>query len=77
VPSLLIELFEKHSALYYLEDFVVKNSAETHGFISDESDMIEFIREPWKVPCVIPMESGNNTIVPFFSGKEMKWQLAK
>jgi len=80
-PSVTIELFEKHNMLHNLENFFSKNINETYGFPSDESDTIEFVRKPWKVPRYIPVKGSewmgihSDHIVPFMAGQTLEWSL--
>ena len=66
--SLLIGLFESHSALNRLEAFVGRHGARFYG-LGNNAQTVTFVKEPWTVPNLY------HGVVPLKAGEVIPWSL--
>ena len=68
LPSILVELFEKHNALDKLEGFTSKFGTAFYG-VEQNTHTITLEKKSWVVPATY------DGIVPFKAGEKLTWQL--
>ncbi len=71
--ELYAEIFDALGILDKLENFASHYGADFYG-LERNSGTITLIREAWRVPEEIALESGAS-IVPFYAGQQLKWKL--
>jgi len=71
--ELYAEVFEQLGALDKLEGFAGHYGPDFYGLPRNQ-DNITLVREPWVVPELITLPNAQ-TIVPFFAGQTLQWQL--
>lgn len=71
--ELYAEAFEAAGALPKLEAFASHFGADWYG-LPRNHDTIALVKTPWTVPADYPF--GADTIVPWFAGESLRWQLA-
>jgi dihydroorotase len=67
---LLVQIFEEHSKLDHLENFVSKFGADFYG-LPQSSETIELVKKDWVVP------NDYDGIIPFMAGQTLHWQIAE
>lgn len=71
--ELYAEIFDQIGALDKLEAFASKNGPDFYGRPYN-TDKVTLRRKKWRVPALIDLTNGD-TIVPFYAGQELNWQL--
>ncbi len=71
--ELYAEAFEAAGALPKLEAFASHFGPDWYG-LPRNRDAIALVKTPWTVPADYPF--GADTIVPWFAGESLRWQLA-
>jgi dihydroorotase len=71
--ELYTQVFEDLQALDKLEGFASLYGADFYG-LPRNTQTVTLIKKPWTVPTSITLPNGD-PIVPFFAGKEVRWQL--
>jgi dihydroorotase len=72
--ELYAKVFDDLNCLEKLEGFASHYGADFYG-LPRNSDTITLIKESWTVPEEIALPDGHS-IVPFFAGQTLQWQLA-
>lgn len=71
--ELYAEIFEELGALDKLEGFASHFGPDFYGLPRNQ-DTITLVKTPWQLPELITL-SNNETIVPFYAGQTLQWQL--
>lgn len=72
--ELYTQVFEDLDALDKLEDFASHFGPDFYG-LERNKNTVTLIQKPWQMPTEISLDNGE-TIVPFFAGQTLNWQLA-
>jgi len=73
--ELYTQVFDELGALDKLEGFASQYGPDFYG-LSRNTDKLTLIKEKWVMPTEITLANGDS-IVPFFAGQELEWQLQK
>lgn len=73
--ELYTQLFEELDALDKLEGFASFYGPDFYG-LERNTKTVTLIRKEWQMPTEISLENGDS-IVPFFAGQTLNWQIAK
>lgn len=73
--ELYTQVFDDLNALDKLEAFSSFHGADFYG-LPRNTNKVTLKREPWTMPTEIAL-SDNDSIVPFFAGQTLNWQIAK
>ena len=73
--ELYTQVFDELGALDKLEGFASQYGPDFYG-LSRNTDKLTLIKEKWVMPTEITLANGDS-IVPFFAGQELEWQLKK
>ena len=73
--ELYTHVFDELGALYKLEGFASQYGPDFYG-LERNSGTITLERESWTMPADIAL-SNDDSIVPFYAGQELAWQLKK
>ena len=73
--ELYTQVFDELGALDKLEGFASQYGPDFYG-LSHNTDKLTLIKEKWVMPTEITLANGDS-IVPFFAGQELEWQLQK
>ncbi len=73
--ELYTQLFDELGALDKLEAFASHYGPDFYG-LEHNIQKVTLVREKWVMPNQITLDNGD-TIVPFFAGQELAWQLKK
>ncbi|MHA7880324.1 MAG: dihydroorotase [Saccharospirillum sp.] len=71
--ELYAQVFEELGVLDKLEAFASEHGPNFYGLPLNQGT-ITLVKRPWQIPEVIPMADGDS-IVPFFAGQSIGWQL--
>ncbi len=69
----LAEVFERHSALERLEQFVSGNACRIYG-LTPPSKKVRLAREPMRIPGAY--EGFGQRVTPMYAGKDISWSIA-
>lgn len=69
-----VKIFEEMNALKYLQSFCSENGPKFYN-LPINKETITIVKKPHKV--LEKINIGNNTIIPFLSGKTLDWSLTK
>ncbi len=72
--SMLISLFIKRGCLERLEAFLSEFGARFYGYPINE-ETLSVARVEWVVPKEVPVPELNDSIVPFYAGETMDWEV--
>ena len=70
--QVLVELFEKHSCLENLNDFVSNNAQRIYG-LNLEDKTINLVKKDFIVPAIY--EYKEEKVVPMYAGKTLSWSI--
>ena len=70
--QVLVELFEKHSCLENLNDFVSNNAQRIYG-LNLEDKTINLVKKDFIVPAIY--EYKDEKVVPMYAGKTLSWSI--
>ena len=70
--QVLVELFEKHSCLENLNDFVSNNAQRIYG-LNLEDKTINLVKKDFIVPAIY--EYKDEKVVPMYAGKTISWSI--
>jgi dihydroorotase len=70
--QVLVELFEKHSCLENLNDFVSNNAQRIYG-LNLEDKTINLVKKDFIVPAIY--EYKDEKVVPMYAGKALSWSI--
>lgn len=70
--QVLVELFEKHSALENLNNFVSNNAQKIYG-LNLEDKTIKLVKKDFIVPAIY--EYKDEKVVPMYAGKTISWSI--
>lgn len=70
--QVLVELFEKHSALENLNDFVSNNAQKIYNLNLNEKT-IKLVKKDFIVPAIY--EYKDEKVVPMYAGKTLSWSI--
>ena len=73
--ELYVQLFEQLDALDKLEGFASHFGPDFYG-LKRNTKTVTLIQEQWQMPAEISLANGD-TIVPFFAGETLNWQISK
>ena len=73
--ELYTHVFDELGALDKLEGFASQYGPDFYG-LEHNTDKLTLIKEKWVMPTEITLANGDS-IVPFFAGQELEWQLQK
>jgi dihydroorotase len=74
--SLIFSFFERNKALNRLEPFLCHHGADFYG-LPRNTHTIKMARKNWKVEMIYPILALNDSIVPFFAGEPMEWEVVE
>lgn len=73
--ELYAHLFDQLNALDKLEGFASHYGPDFYG-LARNTNQITLVQQQWQMPTEITLANGD-TIVPFFAGQTLNWQIAK
>ncbi len=72
--SLVLSFFESRGKLEKAEPFLSEFGARFYGYELNEGELV-LRRSEWIVPTEVPVPALNDSIIPFFAGEKMDWQI--
>ena len=72
--ELYAEFFSQFDALDKLENFASVFGADFYGFERNQ-EKITLVRDEWQLPATL--DTADGTIVPYYAGEKLQWQIKK
>lgn len=76
IPKIL-DLFMSNGVLHRAEGFLSYLGAEYYGLPTENRGTVSFTRKEWVIPKEIPVPELKDSLVPWYAGMPVPWQIVK